>query len=108
MSNTPDTDALDSKWDSYSRPYEAIDLARKLEQERDQMKQAWYEMHSSFERSRDEVEKLIHERNEARKESEYYKERYEQLKEGGNERAPEIPKWFNGREIPADIKDTTK
>lgn len=35
-SPTPETDALDSKWDSYSRPFEAIDLARKLEQERDE------------------------------------------------------------------------
>ena len=44
--------------------------------------------------------KLERERDEARKESEYYKERYEQIKE--------IPKWYNGREIPAQIKEETK
>ena len=47
-----------------------------------------------------ENQKLKQERDEARKESEYYKERYEQLKE--------IPKWYNGREIPAQIKEETK
>ena len=36
MSDTPETDAFDSKWDSYSHPFEAIDLARKLERERDE------------------------------------------------------------------------
>ena len=51
---------------------------------------------------------LERERDEARKEVEYYRERYEQLKEGGNERTPEIPRWYNGREIPADIKEETK
>ena len=35
---TPETDAFDSKWDSYSHPFEAIDLARKLERERDEIK----------------------------------------------------------------------
>ena len=33
---TPETDAFDSKWDSYSNPFQAIDLARKLERERDE------------------------------------------------------------------------
>jgi hypothetical protein len=37
-----------------------------LERERDKAREDWYEMHSSFERSRDEVEKLIRERDEAR------------------------------------------
>ena len=37
-----------------------------LERERDEAREAWYEMQSSFERSRDEVEKLIRERDEAR------------------------------------------
>lgn len=36
MIETPETDAFDSKWDSYSHPFEAIDLARKLERERDE------------------------------------------------------------------------
>jgi len=54
------------------------------------------------------AQRLERERDEARKELEYYKERYEQLKEGGNERTPEIPKWYNGREIPADIKEGAK
>lgn len=79
-----------------------------MKSERDEARGAWYEMQSNFERSKTEVEKLIRERDEARKESEYYKERYEQLKEGGNERTPEIPKWYNGREIPADIKEAAK
>ena len=36
------------------------------DRERDEAREAWYEMQSSFERSRDEVEKLIRERDEAR------------------------------------------
>jgi len=35
----------------------------KLLLQRDEARKAWYEMHSSFERSRDEVEKLIRERD---------------------------------------------
>jgi len=35
MINTPETDLFDSKWNSYSNPREAIQFARKLEQERD-------------------------------------------------------------------------
>lgn len=36
---TPETDAFDSKWDSYSNPFQAIDLARKLERERDEARE---------------------------------------------------------------------
>lgn len=39
MSDTPETDAFDSKWDSYSHPFEAIDFARKLERERDEARE---------------------------------------------------------------------
>ena len=46
---------------------------------------------------------LKQERDEARKETEYYKARYEQLKE-----RTENPKWYNNREIPAEIKEETK
>ena len=35
---TPETDEFNCKWDSYSRPFEAIDLARKFERERDEAK----------------------------------------------------------------------
>jgi len=35
---TPETDEFNRKWDSYSRPFEAIDLARKFERERDEAK----------------------------------------------------------------------
>ena len=35
MINTPETDLFDFKWNSYSNPREAIQFARKLEQERD-------------------------------------------------------------------------
>ena len=80
MSNTPETDAF------------AANMSEEF------VDPAWLVFSQALERERDE----------ARKEVEYYRERYEQLKEGGNERAPEIPKWYNGREIPADIKDTTK
>ena len=45
---------------------------------------------------------LEQERDDAMKNVEYYKDRYEQLKE-----RQEIPKWYNGREIP-DIKEETK
>ena len=47
----------------------AVDLRQKLAQalvERDEAREAWYQMQSSFERSRDEVEKLIRESDEAR------------------------------------------
>lgn len=37
-----------------------------IKSERDEAREAWYEMQSSFERSRTEVEKLIRERDEAR------------------------------------------
>jgi len=70
MSDTPETDALDCELhnprvlsDRYS---EMVEHAQKLERERDEARQAWYEMHSSFERSRDEAEKLMRERDEAR------------------------------------------
>jgi hypothetical protein len=33
---TPETDEFNCKWDSYSHPFQAIDLARKLERERDE------------------------------------------------------------------------
>lgn len=63
-SDTPETDAffgrIDIEWDM------EIEFARKLERENARLREAWYEMHSSFERSRDEVEKLIRERDEAR------------------------------------------
>lgn len=61
MSDTPETDA--AQWGTRKV---TTDFARKLERERDAAREAWYEMHSSFERSRDEVEKLIRERDEAR------------------------------------------
>jgi hypothetical protein len=45
-----------------------LSMEKKIQEkhERDEEREAWYEMHSSFERSRDEVEKLIRERDEAR------------------------------------------
>ena len=43
-----------------------VNFARKLEREREEAREAWYEMQSSFERSRDEVENLIRARDEAR------------------------------------------
>ena len=92
-STTPETDA--NCWKDGMNEWVASNLARKLEQERDEAKRrclrwleewhltdkvrcdmkserdeargAWYEMQSSFERSRTEVEKLIRERDEARK-----------------------------------------
>ena len=70
MSDTPETDAAEWSWDDDCTPENemivASDFARKLERERDEWREAWYEMHSSFERSRDEVEQLIRERDEAR------------------------------------------
>ena len=49
------------------------------------------------------IAELIRDRDEAREETEYYKARYEQLKE-----RPENPKWYNNMEIPAEIKEETK
>ena len=52
----------------YDRDQLSYALANALK-ERDEARQAWYEMHSSFERSRDEAEKLMRERDEAREQN---------------------------------------
>ena len=80
MSPTSEADAAERMaWaGEYMVPTE---VARRLERERDESRGAWYEMQSSFERSKTEAEQLIRERDEARKEVEYYKARYEQLKD---------------------------
>jgi 2,3-bisphosphoglycerate-independent phosphoglycerate mutase len=58
------------------------------------------EAREKAERYRLEANAIMMQRDEVQKKLEYYKERYEQLKE--------IPKWYNGREIPAEIKEETK
>ena len=45
---TPETDEFNCKWDSYSRPFEAIDLARKLERERDEARDALMKIEEIF------------------------------------------------------------
>ena len=73
MSEANETNALWVRiWSGTAHLEDAQDLSSKLEGERDEARSerdaaraAWYEMHSSFERSRDEVEKLIRERDEA-------------------------------------------
>lgn len=45
---TPETDEFNCKWDSYSRPFEAIDLARKLERERDEARDALMNIEEIF------------------------------------------------------------
>lgn len=54
----------------YDKEQLAYALANAIK-ERDEAREAWYEMQSSFERSRDEVEKLIRERDEALEALEY-------------------------------------
>ncbi len=71
MSDTPDTEELKclSLIEVMAIPQERREIALgtlRAIKERDELKVAWYEMQSSFERSRDEVEKLIRERDEAR------------------------------------------
>ena len=58
-------------------------------------------LHTNWNDLMNHARKLERERDEARKETEYYKKRYEQLKDG---REMSDRKWYNGREIPADIK----
>ena len=38
MSDTPETDNFDRNWDSYSESWKAIEFARKLERERDEVR----------------------------------------------------------------------
>ena len=64
MSDTPETDAFDSKWDSYSHPFEAIDLARKLERARDEAQEYSKATWQSLRDSQDEVLRLTFENRE--------------------------------------------
>jgi len=63
MSDTNEILGWKNKWEC------AVEMAARAEVERDEAREAWYQMQSSFERSRDEVEKLIRERDEAREEA---------------------------------------
>ena len=71
--STPETDAFNSKWDSYSHPFEAIDLARKLERERDEANEELHKQLVQFDQLFDEAEKIRIERDEARTELEEYR-----------------------------------
>ena len=77
---TPETNAAEfpcMTWPSRDHPMVVrSEVAKKLERERDKARQAWYEMQSSFERSRDEAEKLMRERNEAREQRDKWKAKY--------------------------------
>jgi len=68
MSDTPETDAV---WKGNDNVKQVM-TSRRLERERDEAREAWYQMQSSFERSRDEVERVIRERDEARAELDAY------------------------------------
>lgn len=74
MNNTPETDALVSQFLNGGEIPDISAHARKLERERDEARE-----HLSA--VKHFLNKYIAERDEARKESEYYKERYEQLKD---------------------------
>lgn len=63
---TPETDLFDSKWDSYSNPWEAIHFARKLEQERDEARVA---IRALAEHGESEIQRITKERDEALDES---------------------------------------
>jgi len=67
MSDTPETDELILRAEFGPTGWEWRQHSRRLERERDEAREAWYEMQSSFEHSRDEVEKLMRERDEAHK-----------------------------------------
>jgi hypothetical protein len=76
------------------------DFARKLERERDEAREAWYQMQSSFERSRDEVERVIRERDKweetARlycQNSDYHQEMREKAERERDEARAEAAMW---------------
>jgi hypothetical protein len=47
-------------------PNEMLSMIAQLRRERNEAREAWYQMQSSFERSRDELERVIRERDEER------------------------------------------
>ena len=67
MINTPETDLFDSKWNSYSNPREAIQFARKLEQERDDAQKESLEQARLLGISGERECRLIAERDEAKR-----------------------------------------
>ena len=67
MINTPETDLFDSKWNSYSNPREAIQFARKLEQERDDALKESLEQARLLGISGERECRLIAERDEAKR-----------------------------------------
>ena len=112
--STPETDAAQHEGLLRGNPMPTQVVhylfARKLEQERDEAREQIEVCQGIIDRTLiarnsalSELTDLERELDEARKETEYYKARYEQLKE-----RPENPKWYNGREIPAQIKEETK
>ena len=111
---TPETDSAQCEGLLRTNPIPmqvvTANFARKLEQERDEAREQIEVCRGIIERTviarnsaLSELTDLERELDEARKETEYYKARYEQLKE-----RPENPKWYNNREIPAKIKEETK
>lgn len=62
---TPETDAFDSNWDSYSHPWQAIQLARKLESERDVANEELSKKYIEYDKLFDEAENIRIERDEA-------------------------------------------
>lgn len=77
-----------------------VELLNRLERERDE---ALMDRNNGdiATMTRNHYERILRECDEARKEAEYYKERYDQFKD--DREMSDRPKWYNGREIP-DIK----
>ena len=96
---------LERVTDSWYDRIDAIETdARRFVRERDEAREK-LRMANIESNARQEIASALKERDEARKETEYYKKRYEQLKDG---REMSDRKWYNGREIPADIKEEAK
>lgn len=76
MSDTPETDDI-----ARGNHIVPTEWAQQLECERDKANEDLHKQLVQFDQLFDEAEKIRIERDEARKEAEYYKERYEQLKD---------------------------
>jgi hypothetical protein len=81
-SNTPETDEVSSyegNWDT--KALRMTYHARRLERERDEARNELLEQARLLGMSSEREAKLISERDEALEEAEYYRERYEELKD---------------------------
>ena len=100
---TPETDAFDSKWDSYSHPFEAVDLARKLERERDEARDIGEKLSKQGLDTMDENRSLKRERDTALDEAQAYsKGTWQSLRDSQDE---VLRLTFENREISQELDE---